>query len=49
MLSFDSSLKHSVQPPLAAGAGVELPAKFSKRGWLDRTSTFRGGLLGKRG
>ena len=23
--------------------------KFSKRGGLDRTSTFRGGLLGKRG
>ena len=35
------------------GGGVEPPTKFSKRvrggGGLDRTSTFRGGLLGKRG
>ena len=30
--------------------GVEPPTKFSKRGeGLDRTSTYRGGLLGKRG
>ena len=28
--------------PLSAG-GVEPPTKFSKRGGLDRTSTFRGG------
>ena len=37
-------------PPYSAGAegGVESPTKVSKR-WLDRTSTFRGGLLGKRG
>ena len=37
-------------PPCSAGAegGVESPTKVSKR-WLDRTSTFRGGLLGKRG
>ena len=30
------------------GGGVELPTKF-KKGGLDRTSTFRVGLLGKRG
>ena len=36
-------------PPLSAG-GVEPPTKFSKRGaGLDRNSTFREGLLGKRG
>ena len=29
--------------------GVEPPTKFSKKGGLDRTSTFRGDLLGKRG
>ena len=34
---------------LEGGGGVELPTKFSKRWELDRTSTFRGGLLGKRG
>ena len=28
---------------------AEPPTKFSKRGRLDRTSTFRGGLLRKRG
>ena len=40
---------HSVHPPYSAGGGgVEPPTKFSKRG-LDRTSTFRGGLLGQRG
>ena len=34
--------------PLSAGTrGVEPPTKFSKRGGLDRTSVFRGGLLGK--
>ena len=34
--------------PLSAGE-VEPPTKFSKRGvGLDRTSTFRGGLLRKR-
>ena len=39
----------SVHPPLSAG-GVEPPTKFSKRwGGLDRNSTFREGLLGKRG
>ena len=47
--------KHSVHPsPFLQGAGgegggVEPPTKFSKRGGLDRTSTFRGGLLRKRG
>ena len=30
-------------PSLSAGGGVESPIKFSKRGELDRTSTFRGG------
>ena len=38
-------------PPLSAGGegGVAgLPTKFSKKGELGRTSTFRGGLLGKR-
>ena len=35
-------------PPLSPGGerGSEPPTKFSKRG-LYRTSTFRGGLLGK--
>ena len=32
------------------GGGVEPPIKFSKReGGVERTSTFRGRLLGKRG
>ena len=32
------------------GGGIEPPTKFSKRGGgLDRTSTFKGGLLGKTG
>ena len=36
-------------PPLSAGEEVELRTEFSKRGReLDRTSTFTGGLLGKR-
>ena len=36
--------------PFCRGRGrVEPPTKFSKRLGLDRTSTFRGGLLGKRG
>ena len=34
---------------LEGGGGVEPPTKFSKRWELDRTSTSRGGLLGKRG
>ena len=28
--------------------GVEPPTKFSKKGGLDKTSTFRGGLLRRR-
>ena len=38
-------------PSYSAGGrgGVEPPTKFSKRGGLDRTSVFRGGLLGKGG
>ena len=36
-------------PPFCRGGGVEPPTEFSKRGrGLDRTSIFRGGLLGKR-
>ena len=37
-------------PPLSAwgGGGVEAPTKFSKKGEVDRTSTFRGKLVGKR-
>ena len=30
------------------GGGVEPPTKFSKRGGLDKTSNFTGGLLRKR-
>ena len=37
-----------MHPPVSAG-GVEPSTKFSKRRGLDRTSAFRGGLLGKRG
>ena len=50
-----SDHSHSVQPPffVVEGGGegwwVEPPTKFSKRGGLVGTSTFRGGLLGKRG
>ena len=37
-------------PPFLQRGEVEPPTKFSKRGGaLDRISTFRGGLLGKRG
>ena len=39
-------------PPFCWGRGggmAGLPTKFSKKGELGRTSTFRGGLLGKRG
>ena len=41
---------HSVHPPLFDGEGIEPLTKFSKRGGGldDRTSTFRGGLLGKK-
>ena len=36
--------------PFLQEGGVEPPAKFSKRGGLDRTSNFRGGgVPGKRG
>ena len=46
--------KLSVHPPFLQG-GFSLQPNFQKwgerggGGWLDRTSTFRGGLLGKRG
>ena len=40
--------KHSVHLPSFCRV-VEPPTKFSKRRGLDRTSTFRGGLLEKRG
>ena len=38
-------------PPsfLEGEGGVEPPTKFSKRGRLDKTLTFRGGLLKKGG
>ena len=40
----------SLHQPLSAGQGDEPPTKFSKRRvGLDRASTFRGDLLGKRG
>ena len=39
---------HSVHPPLSGGGVLNLQTNFQKRG-LDRTSTFRGGFLGKRG
>ena len=31
------------------GGGVEPPTKFSKRGGLDKTSTFGGGCWGREG
>ena len=40
--------RHSVTPSLSAGE-LSLHPNFQKGGGLDRTSTFRGGLLGKRG
>ena len=44
------SYVHSVHPPLSAGVGggLSLQPNFRK-GALDRTSTFRRRLLGKRG
>ena len=40
----------SVHPPLSTGCrGVNLQPNFQKGGGLDRTSTFRGDLLGRRG
>ena len=40
----------SVHHPLSAGRGVNLQPNFQKKGGgrFDRTSTFRGDLLGKR-
>ena len=41
---------HSVHPPFLLGGGLNLQPNFQKRmGGLDRTSTFSGELLGKRG
>ena len=40
---------HSVHPHLSAGEGFNLQPNFQKGGGLDRTSSFRGGLLGKKG
>ena len=44
---------HSVYPPISVGVGggggLNLQPNFQKRGKLDRTSTFRWDLLGKRG
>ena len=39
---------HPPAPPFCWGGGGEPPTKFSKRGGLDRTSTFRGDC-GERG
>ena len=36
-------------PPLSAGGALSLQSNFQKGRGLDRTSTFRRGLLGKRG
>ena len=45
---FVRMVRHSVHPLFLQGG--EPPTKFSKRvGGFDKTSTFRGGLLGKRG
>ena len=44
-LYHDQSVPPQINPP----QGVDPPAKFSKRGGFDRTSTLRGGLLEKRG
>ena len=40
---------HSVHLPPIFWRGVEPPTKFSQTVGLDRTSTFRGALLGERG
>ena len=45
---------HSLHPPLfsvwgCGGGGVNVQPNFRKGGGLDRTSTFRGGLLENRG
>ena len=42
---------HSVHPPLSAGEGFNLQPNFQKGGGggeLDRTSSFREGLLGNK-
>ena len=47
VMSHDTKESWCAPHPLSA-EGVEPPTKFSKRrGGLDRTSTFRGRLLGK--
>ena len=48
MFPFDSSFKHSVHPSSSrcrggGGGGVELPAKFSKRGILTGPQLLEGG------
>ena len=51
-LSIYLYLYHCVHPPpplSAGGEGVKPPTKFLKRDrGLDKTSTFRGGLVGER-
>ena len=47
-MSVSIKVTYCAPPLFAEGGGVEPPTKFEKGG-LDRTSTFRGGLLGKRG
>ena len=47
---FLSSHCHPLTPgPMKKAICENLGQVFKKWGWLDRTSTFRGGLLGKRG
>ena len=47
VMSHDTKESQCAPPPICKG--LEAPTKFSKRVGLDRTSTFKGGLLGKRG
>ena len=47
---FENPLSIVCTPSFLQGGGeVESATKFSKRGMLDKTFTFRGGLLGKGG
>ena len=44
MFPFDSTFKHSMHPSSSpGGGGVELPAKFSKRGILTGPQLLEGG------
>ena len=48
MFSITIAVKCAPPPPFCRGDWASNQI-FKKGGWLDRTSTFRGGLLGKRG